>query len=354
MKKLFLLLIIFIELSGITNVKALVISDSLLINLDSININSGSNIEDYSNKLALFLYAKQKFSQFGIYNKGLNKRIEFSPNDRLNLGFGFNYKWLGIGIAFNFGFVNNDNDKYGITKRLDWQTNIYLKKFVFDFYLQYYKGYYVQNPQIVFPDWNEGDKMYIRPDIATTTFGFGAMYILNHKKFSYKSAFLQTAIQKKSAGSFMIGGHILMQSIHADSSIIPTQSIFEDQPPAIAHQGLYFGIITAYAYNFIIRKQYFASLSLLANLQLGSAKTKMADGTIYSGFVPVFHLQPRLAIGVNKPKWYAGVSFVNDVITELYNKENEDWSLSFASGNYRFFVGYRFNFFDKKNKKNPK
>jgi len=351
MKKLFLLFILITSISGIIKASDLLVLDSVYLsvaqNEDSLNSITESNIVDYSHKLALFLYAKQKFSKFAIYNRELDKIIEYSPNDRLNIGFGFNYKWLGIGLAFNFGFVNNDNDKYGVTKRLDWQTNIYLKRLVIDFYLQYYKGYYVQNPQDVFSEWREGDEMYIRPDIRTTTLGFGAMYILNHKKFSYKSAFLQTAIQKKSAGSFMIGGHFQMQGIRADSSFIPTKSVFKEQPPVIAHQGLYFGIITAYAYNFIIRKHYFASLSLLANMQLGSAYTKMEDGTIYTGFVPVFHLQPRLAIGVNRPKWYAGVSFVNDIITELYNKENKDWTLSFASGNYRIFLGYRFGWFSK-------
>ena len=352
MKKLIIFFIIIICVSDIVNASTLIVSDSshqaLSQTKDSIVSIAENNIEDYSDKLALFLYAKNKFSQFGIYNKTINKRIEYSPNEQLNIGFGFNYKWLGIGLAFNFSFVNNDNDKYGLTKRLDWQTNVYLKKFVIDFYLQYYKGYYVQNPHEVFPEWKEGDDMYIRPDITTATLGFGAMYIFNHKKFSYKSAFLQTAIQKKSAGSFMMGGHLQLQSIQADSSILPEKSVFEDQPPAVAHRALYFGIITAYAYNFIIKKHYFASLSLLANLQLGSAKTKLEDGTIYSGFVPVFHLQPRIAIGINRPKWYAGVSFVNDVITELYNEENKDWALSFASGNFRIFMGYRFDWFEKK------
>ena len=213
MKKIFSLLIIITCLSDITEASAIVISDSLLIDMsqskDSINSSTKSNIVDYSDKFALYLYAKQKTNHFGIYNLEV-PLIEYSPNDRLNIGFGFNYKWLGIGFAFNFGFVNNDNDKYGVTKRLDWQTNIYSKKFVVDFYLQYYQGYYVQNPQEVFPEWGEGDDMYIRPDIKSASLGIGAMYIFNHKKFSYKSAFLQTAIQKKSAGSFMMGGHFLM------------------------------------------------------------------------------------------------------------------------------------------------
>ncbi|NOR86749.1 MAG: DUF4421 domain-containing protein [Bacteroidales bacterium] len=351
MKRLFFLIIITTGFSVFVNASSVLMPDSLhLIDIkkkDSVNL-SYNNIVDYSDKLALFLYAKQKFSQFGIYNKSLNKKIEYSPNDRLNMGFGFNYKWLGIGLAFNFSFVNNDNDKYGETKRLDCQTNIYLEKLVIDFYLQYYKGYYVQNPQEVFPEWKNGDIMYIRPDISSTTLGLGALYVFNNKNFSYKSAFLHTAIQKQSAGSFLLGGHILFQEINADSTILPSNTIFEDQPLPVTHNALYLGVITAYAYNFVIRKDYFASLSLSANLQLGSVSTIMEDGNIYDGFVPVFHLQPRISVGINKPKWYTGVSYVNNLITELYNEENQEWALSFSYGNYRIFIGYRFDWFSKK------
>jgi len=320
---------------------------------DSTDITSSKNLyfDDYSDKLAISLYAKQKFSRFIILDKKIKKELVYSPNGQLNLGVGFNYKWLGLGLAFNFGFVNNDNEKYGKTKRLDWQTNIYMKRLVVDFYLQYYKGFYIRNSDEIFPNIPAGE-YYIRPDIASVSLGIGGLYVFNHKRFSYKSAFLQTAIQKRSAGSFLLGAQIFTQGLRADSSFFPSESIFGELPETRKHTATYMGFSVAYAYNFIVRQQYFASLSLLANIKLGYASTVLVDGTRYSGTIPVFHFQPRFAMGVNKPKWYAGVSLVNNIYSELNDQKDQQWAFTFSSGNYRIFLGWRFNV-HKRHKKSP-
>lgn len=303
--------------------------------------------DDYSNMLGLFLYAKQKYSSFSIYDKELNKSILYSPNKQLNVGFGFNYKWLGIGIAFNLGFVNNDDDLYGKTKRLDWQTNIYTNKAVFDFYLQNYIGHYIENPEQVFSGWKNGNAPYIRPDIATVSLGLSGMYVFKHKEFSYKAAFMQTAVQKKSAGSFLLGGSVFVQGIAGDSSIFPKGSDFDSLPPIIAHSAYYFGPRVAYAYNFIIAKHFFASISLSAALEVGKTLNQLEDMSITGSWNPIIHFQPRMAFGYNKPKWYAGFSFVRDSYFEGSDEDDNVYDFSFQSGNFRIFTGMRFSWFSK-------
>jgi hypothetical protein len=303
---------------------------------------------DYSNNLDLFLYGKRKYNSYQIVHPVNEKVLEYSPNQQLNLGFGFHYKWLGIGIAMNFGFVNNDDDLYGKTKRLDWQTNIYSQKAVFDFYLQYYKNFYVVNPSEVFPKWQEGDANYIRPDMYSITFGLGGMYILNNKRFSYRAAFLQTAVQKKSAGSYMFGGDVFLQGIGADSSIFPSGSGFDTLPAVVSHSALYFGFTNAYAYNFVFFKNYFVSLSLAAIVQVGKTGSKLEDGTGAGNYKPILHIQPRFAMGYNSHKWYAGLSFVRDVYMEIADTEKGQITYAFESGNFRFFMGMRFGWLTKK------
>jgi hypothetical protein len=304
--------------------------------------------DDYSNMLGLFLYAKQKYSSFGVYDISTNKTLLYSPNKQLNMGFGFNYKWLGIGIAFNLGFVNNDDDLYGKTKRLDWQTNIYTNKAVFDFYLQSYIGHYIENPEQVFSGWNNGDAPYIRPDLSTVSLGLSGMHVFNHKKFSYKAAFMQTAVQKKGAGSFLLGASFFVQGIAGDSSIFPKTSDFDSLPPVIAHSAIYFGLRTAYAYNFIIAKHYFISVSLAAELQLGKTANKLEDNSVYASWNPIIHLQPRMGFGYNKPKWYTGFSFVRDSYFEGSSRDESRYEFSFKSGNFRLFAGMRFNWLSRK------
>lgn len=310
---------------------------------------SNKYYDDYSNMLGLFFYGKQKYSSFSITDPLKNKTIEYTPNTQLNMGLGFNYKWLGIGLAFNFGFVNNDDNIYGKTTRLDLQTNIYLDKAVFDFYLQNYQGFYVNNPASVFSGWEGGDDTYIRPDIQSSTIGISGLYIFNNKRFSYKSAFKQTAIQKKSAGSFMLGASAVIRGFTADSSIFPTNSDFATLKPITANAGFYIGVLTAYGYNFNIRKHYFLSLSMTFSIHMGKTAYLFEDGTGYEATTPIAHLQPRMAFGYNKPRWYAGLSFVRDSYFEGDENGVHNLDLEFNSGNFRFFVGMRFNKFARKN-----
>ncbi len=324
--------------------------EKLQIKRDSL-IPKSSNLyyADYSNKFALFLYAKQKYNSFSIYDPTSMKGLYYTPNEQLNMGFGFHYKWLGIGIAMNFGFINHDDDIYGKTTRLDWQTNVYMNKAVFDFYLQYYENFYIDDPQNTFSGWTGGDKAYVRPDIASVTLGLSGLYIFNHKKFSYKAAFVQTAVQKKSSGSFLLGGKVFIQGIGGDSSLFPANSDFDSLPRLQKHSALYMGLITAYAYSFTIKKYFFISMSLSATIQAGKVYNELENSLLFVEWVPVLHLQPRVAMGYNKPKWYAGFSFVRDSHFEGYRDDN-DLEFAFHSGNFRIFAGMRFNWFSGKNK----
>ena len=300
--------------------------------------------DDYSNKFSLFLYAKEKYNSFSIYDPLSKKQLDYTPNKQLNMGFGFHYKWMGIGIALNFGFVNHDDNLYGDTKRIDLQTNAYMNKAVFDFYFQYYENFYIENPEDAFSGWTGGNKPYVRPDIGALTMGLSGLYIFNHKQFSYKAAFVQTAIQKKSSGSFLLGGSVFLQGVEGDSSLLPISSDFNTLPQVKAHSGLYFGLVAAYAYSFTIRKYFFISLSLSATIEAGKVTNQFESNLISSSWVPIFHVQPRMAVGYNKPKWYLGFSFVRDTYFEG-SKDKDDLEFSFSSGNLRLFTGMRFNWF---------
>jgi hypothetical protein len=318
---------------------------------DSILPKSTSEyFDDYSNRFSLFLYAKEKYNSFSIYDPVSNKLLSYTPNKQLNMGLGFHYKWMGIGIALNFGFINHDDNIYGDTKRIDLQTNIYMNKAVFDFYLQYYKNFYIENPKDAFSGWTGGNKPYVRPDIGTLTMGLSGLYVFNHKHFSYKAAFVQTAIQKKNAGSFMLGGSAFLQGIVGDSSLLPMSSDFNRLPQVNAHSGFYFGVIVAYAYSFTIRKYFYISLSLLSTVEVGEIVNKFESGTVSSAWVPIIHIQPRMSVGYNRPKWYMGFSFVRDSYFEG-NKEEDDLEFSFSSGNFRLYTGMRFNWFSGNAKK---
>ena len=123
-------------------------------------------------------------------------------------------------MAFNLPFINNDNDIYGKTRRFDLSTHIYGRKMIFDLAMQWYKGYYLANPENIVAGWQQGDPYPSREDIKVFTFGASGWYVFNHRKFSYRAAFTFNERQLKSAGSPVLGGGFSWYFVNADSSLV--------------------------------------------------------------------------------------------------------------------------------------
>ena len=313
-------------------------------NINDYNVkNANSNIIDYSDRLNIYIYTKQKISTFGFYDSVINRQIIYSPNGQTNLGVGFNYKFIGIGFAFNFNFINNDDDIYGHTRRLDWQANLYSNKSIIDLTFHRYSSHYVENPTNVFPDFKDGDPNYIRPDIKNFGVGFSYFHILNHERFSYKAAFVLTAIQKKSAGSVFFGGGMLYGAVSGDSSFFPTNSYFNDSPPIVSVKSFSLGISGGYAYTFIIKKNFYLSLSLGLSLNGGSQKEKLESGEKQSKGLFFVAAQPRIATGFNKKKWFAGISAVSSINSFENPNNTSRITMKYNYGNFKVFIGMRFN-----------
>jgi len=310
-----------------------------VIKTDSVE----SNIIDISDKLNIHFYGKKKINTFSFSNNETNENIFYSPNEQVNIGFGFNYKWLGIGIALNFNFINNDDDIYGNTKRLDLQMNAYGKKFVTDFTLGFYSSFYLQNSKEVFLDPKYQTEYYIRPDISSLSFGVSNLYIFNHKRFSYKAAFVSTAIQKKSAGSLYLGPQLILFSISADSSFFPKNSTFNEFPSMTSFSRISIGALGGYAYNFIIAKQFYISASLGTAFSIGRQAYVVDDDSYLLRYVPSFDILPRIAFGFSNEKYYAGFSTVTKVSGFDALQETEKLGMVFNYSNFRFFFGKRFN-----------
>jgi hypothetical protein len=308
-----------------------------------------SNIIDMSDKLDIHFYGKKKVNSFSFINNKTQENLFYSPNQQVNIGFGFNYKWLGIGIALNFKFINNDDDVYGNTKRLDLQMNAYGKKFVTDFTFGFYSSFYIQNSKEVLLNPKYQTEYYIRPDIASLSFGVSNLYVFNHKRFSYKAAFVSTAIQKKSAGSLYVGPQFILLSINSDSSFFPNNSTFDEFPSLTLFSRISIGALGGYAYNFIIAKQFYISTSLGMALSIGRQAYKIEGELYHLKSVPSFDILPRIAFGFNNERYYGGFSAVTKVSGFDAFKQTENLGMVFNYSNFRFFFGKRFNV-----KKEPK
>ena len=184
-------------------------------NPDSSNL----YIEDLTDLLNLRLYTLTKYNSLEIINP--SGRMIMRPNGNTNLGVGFNYKGLGLGVAFGRPLSQSSIDKYGMTNRFDMQASLYGKRFGVDGFVQWYKGYYMANPED-FIDWDKPNYPHVR-DLEIFSIGGNGFYLFNRKKFSYKAAYLRNEIQKRSAGSFSTGIFFYHDMVRSENGFLPAE-----------------------------------------------------------------------------------------------------------------------------------
>ena len=302
-------------------------------------------VESYLDHLTTRVYASIKTAQITFRDENLKKSLIYNPNDALVLGVGFNYGILGLNIGFKFPFANKDDDKYGTTEYLDLQTHIYTRPVTLDLYAQFYKGYYLTKPENWISDWPDTNIYPKRPDISTISLGLNGQYIFNHKRFSYRAAFVQNEWQKKSAGSFIVGGNIFYVDIKGDSSLIP-----KDDLDSNFFAGTHFsqsrianvGATVGYAQTFVVIQHFFLTLSLVGGLSGGGSwiYTSEEGEPDRSGFTLAGSLTGRAAFGYNSRKFYAGLSYLG-VFNRNQSPVPNTW-IGYDTGVYRFNIVYRF------------
>lgn len=302
-----------------------------------------SYVSDHTHDLTVRVFGSRKYTSYSLDDHYLNKKVQYRPNEPFNVGFGFNYKLLGINIALNLPFINS-TDQRGKTSFLDLQTHLYLRKMTVDFYGQFYRGYYIDNPERIFPNWSDNNKTPVRPDIRTRNIGVDYHYIFNDRKFSFRAAYLQNEYQKKSAGSFLLGGNFMYVSIRADSSLIPgnlTDPRFFNGFDFDRTWILYATVSAGYAHTFVFRKHFFVTGALQGGLGLNYTILRSeANVEQQSKLGGQLNTTLRIAAGYNTDYYYAGFHYV-DFIGRSHSPEPGSWQ-NFGSGMFRLTVAKRF------------
>lgn len=296
-------------------------------------------IKDYhKNHLIIRAFESTKFNNFQYSDH--KSELVFKPNKHNNFGLGFTYKFLSLNFGFYIPNLGRDIDVYGKTRQLDLQTHFYMRNIIVDFYGQFYHGYYLANSDAVIN--NPNDDILNRPDIRTRNLSLVCQYLFNDKQFSYNAVFYQNELQKKSAGSFLVGGGIYHTALFADSSLIPPNANYTDffnSYPFKNSKNTAIGVNGGYAYTLVIKKYFFITGYLSSGAGLNLAV--LADGNDIRRKAGLqLNLSQRLAAGYNSDRYFAGITYIRQ-----YTKTNATqpgcWQ-DVNSGNFRVIVARRF------------
>ncbi len=178
-------------------------------------------VQTYYNDLIVRVYSANRNNFVRLMDLEKDLDLRYRPNDYFDLGVGLNYKWFGINVGTKIARFSDDDNRYGKTSTYGLQSYLYARKFTVDLMALKTRGYYLDNENEALRQEITAEEYYKRRDIRTRNIGVNLNYVLNHRRFSYKAAFKQNELQKRSAGSLICGGGIYLLSVKADSVLVP-------------------------------------------------------------------------------------------------------------------------------------
>jgi len=302
---------------------------------------------DYSDQLLIKIMNVTKSNKLEILNVNDAQSLKLAPLGTSSLGFGFNYKWLGLGVAFGLPSAPSKIEKYGKTKRFDFQLNIYSKKFVVDAFAQQYNGFYIENPAAL-TNWT-ASYFPQRDSMQTFSLGIGGYYVFNNKKLSYRAAYVRNAIQKKSAGSLLLGGFYSLDYAGfkngTTKSFIPNYfpTAVQDSFALNAYVSKSFGISFGYTYT-LVWKKFFINLSLITGIGIKNLTVVTSTGEQKTKTGSASRMIGRTALGYEGKHFLIGVT--SYITTGTIQFEN--YQIKPSTSNVKLFIAKRFTLKKKK------
>jgi hypothetical protein len=289
--------------------------------------------KNYDSLITTRFYFSQKYTSMLVRDPAVDTDLDYKPNTTLNPGIGATYRSFTLNLAYGFPFMNPDRGQ-GETNYLDLQAHLYGRTSNIDLFGQFYKGLYLVPKGLGRTDGN----YYVRPDLRLREFGGSYQYIFNHKRFSFRSSFLQNEWQQRSAGTFLIGGEFFLGKASGDSSVFPALIVQPVRPEINALRFYEIGPNVGYAYTLVIGRHFFITGSLAVAADYSMTSFNGPGRKVYSyGLNPNSML--RLFVGYNSERHAFSVTFTNSRVN-IDSRKN--LSVSVNTGNIRVNYVRRF------------
>ncbi len=281
-------------------------------------------IKESPQTMALRMYVSRKYTELN-YGDQVGR---YEPNSGLNFGFGVSFQKFTLNLAVPLSFLNPNREK-DWPGFLDLQSHIYPNKWIIDAFGQFYLGYYIRDFQ------NTGED-YFRRDVRVVKLGASVNYLFNGDKLSFEAAFHQTAIQKKSAFSPMVGFEAYRVRISGDSLIIPNELMI---PGNYSRADFYqVGPSAGLAGTLVFGKGFFLTGAASGNLGLGFSKAEQDKDTRRVELMTGYFL--RGFAGYNGERFSINGSYLHK---QLNLAKQIDIAQSANTGNYRINFIYKIN-----------
>ena len=289
-------------------------------------------IQNYTMETSVRLIGVTKINYFQVRDK--KTQITYHPDAKISLGVGITRKWFSLDITFKSGIAEENAEG---TKAFDFQGKIFSPMQYLELTYKYYFGYYLGNSSNL--TLGISDSARVRQDIRTSYIALDYMYAFNYGRFSFKAPFIYNEIQKKSAGSFLIGAGFLSYLLDGDRSILPEESKpdFNSKLSFESLNTMSLSIEVGYMYSIVFLKKFYITLSAIPGVVVVAGDYKIDDRELI-GLQPSLKFKTMNAIGYNSRRFYAGLQFTGNV---YFARLDRNAGVEIGHGKGKIFFGYR-------------
>lgn len=292
-------------------------------------------ISDFRHRLNAAFVSELKGNGIGIVTPQ-NKVLIYRTNLALpQYGFMASYRWLNVQLSVPVPFLSYHRPNRSETDALAMAVGLTGRKYFARAFYERFTGYYLANPEVVFPGLENNINLDFPNMVSQTYYATGYMAV-NGEKYSNRNLLWQCEIQKKSAGSVLLGMVAGLKQISAPNDLLP--GIIEQT----ANHARYVlvGLTGGYAYTFVLGNSLNTSLSFMpgVNYTWGSYGLQNSDDNVFNNNIG-FNAEIRWQMLYHHKNYYGGLSFTAYAITDFVKQE---YPVASAHNYLKVNVGYRF------------
>jgi hypothetical protein len=228
------------------------------------------------------------------------------------IGFAFKIKKVYVSAAVQLPANENLKKKYGISKFRNINLNIRGRFVEWGLFYRDYKGFYLNNYQKFYPNWNKDSLGYPTSKglrILETGLNLGFNF---NRNFSLNAAFSQGERQKKNSGSFLLGLSERYQRLDVDTSFVPEgQGSFYPNLDKLNYGNFVTTILSfGFGYQFIVKKIHFTPV-VMAGSGIQFQNYRQTSGKHFRINIPTY-LNARAQLGYNGDHFFANIIYTTE------------------------------------------
>ncbi len=309
-------------------------------------------IEPQHFNYTVMLQNTNTYEEYTLRNRE-GQSISFAPDPSYRLGPYLGWRWVFLGYTLDLKHLSASDSH---TNKKEFDLSLYSSMLGVDlFWRQTGNDYHIQRMNL--GSGMNADAMRKAPfdGFKSSIKGFNLYYIFNHRKFSYPAAYSQSTVQRRSAGSMLLGVGYTRHKLDVDweklnglvderLNVEPSERKAQIDSSLMFSQVKYsdINVSLGYAYNWVFAKNWLFNASLSVGVAYNQSSSDVEDVHFdfknfrFSNFN--FDGIGRFGIVWNNTRWYVGAS----TIIHSYNYKKEQFSTNNSFGSLNIYVGVNF------------